>query len=356
MKKLLVSFLFSMLATNPLLAMTPNEAGTISTDGTLIRTLVGTEGRYNSLEQVYKITVPRTDLNITINGIKIAPAMGLTSWVTFKKLDDAKTLLKGNLVLTEDQINTVMQAVIDNHLNVTELHNHLMWESPKVMFMHIEGMGSTQVLAMEMNKVFEAMKLTSDGQGDFPLGEIDATNTTFDQQSIADILGARGVIQDGVYRVVIDRVAKNTMTDFGVTLRTNAKATFAGSNEAAVIDGDLAMQQPNLQKVLTALHKAGISIVAIHQRPINDKVTYVFLHYWGIGKPTELARGLRRALDISQSINEMPTVTANRLLRNALRASYYYVPPVRAITILSNYCHVNFCSSTQKLLMRQNVS
>jgi hypothetical protein len=344
-----------MLATSPAQALMENDTNSISADRTAIQALVGADGKYNALEQVFRITLPRSDLNITINGIKIAPAMGLTSWVTFKKMDDVNTQLKGNLVLTEDQINTVMQAVIDNHLNVTELHNHLMWESPKVMFMHIEGTGNTRVLARAMRKVLDSMNTTSNGQGDFPLGEIDATNTTFDRHNIEAILGAKGVLQDGVYRVVIDRAAKDSQLDFASMPRTNTKATFAGSDEAAVIDGDLAMQQPNLQRVLTELHKAGISIVAIHQRPINDKVTYVFLHYWGIGKPTELARGLRKAVDISQSPNEFPSVTANRILRSAMRTSTY-VPPVHAITILSNYCNRNFCSSTQQLIMRQNIS
>jgi hypothetical protein len=240
-------------------------------------------------------------------------------------------------------------------LNVTELHNHLMWETPKVMFMHIEGTGNTKVLAESFSKVLEAMAKTSDGQGDFPLGEIDATNTTFNLQRMESILGARGVVQDGIYRVVIERAARTFSPEVGPTLSTNTKVTFAGSNEAAVIDGDLAMQQPNLQKVLTELHKAGISIVAIHQRAINDTTTAVFLHYWGIGKPTELAKGLRKAIDISQSPTEAPSMTANRLLRNALKAQSY-VPPVRAITILGNYCNRNFCSSTQKLILRQNLS
>jgi hypothetical protein len=353
MKKLIFSFLFSMLATNPLFAM--DQSATIAGDSSLIKTIIGAEGKYNSMEQIYKITLPRSDLNITINGIKISPAMGLSSWVTFKKLDDATTILKGNLVLTEDQINSVMQVVIDNHLNVTELHNHLMWESPKVMFMHVEGTGNTKVLAESFSKVLESMKQTSDGQGDFPLGEIDATNTTFDTRQMENILGARGVIQDGIYRVVIERAARTFSPEVGPTLSTNTKATFAGSNEAAVIDGDLAMQQPNLQKVLTELHKAGISIVAIHQRAINDKTTAVFLHYWGMGKPAVLAKGLRKAIDISQSPTELPSVTANRLLRSALKAQSY-VPPVRAITILSNYCNSNFCSSSQQLIMRQNLS
>jgi hypothetical protein len=355
MKKLLLSFLFSMLATNPVFAMDMEQAGTIQGDTTLIKTIIGTQGKYDALEQTYKVTLPRSDLNITINGIKISPAMGLSTWVTFKKLNDVNTILKGNLVLTEDQINSVMQAVIDNHLNVTELHNHLMWETPKVMFMHIEGTGNTKVLAESFSKVLEAMAKTSDGQGDFPLGEIDATNTTFNLQRMESILGARGVVQDGIYRVVIERAARTFSPEVGPTLSTNTKVTFAGSNEAAVIDGDLAMQQPNLQKVLTELHKAGISIVAIHQRAINDTTTAVFLHYWGIGKPTELAKGLRKAIDISQSPTEAPSMTANRLLRNALKAQSY-VPPVRAITILGNYCNRNFCSSTQKLILRQNLS
>lgn len=307
MKKFIISFLFSALITSPSFAtvLTPLIMPEVALNTSVIQRVLNAQGKFDS-EQNFKISIPRDDLNITVNGVKIAAAMGLTSWVSFKKIDDQTTEMHANLVLTEDQINSVMQSAIDNHLNVVELHNHLMWESPKVMFMHVEGTGNTKVLAQAVARVFDKVRETSAGQGDFPIGEIDATNTTFNQRKMENILGVHGKIADGVYHVTIDRQASVALDDMeGFAGRTNAVATFAGTEEAAVLDGDLAMQQPNLQKVLTALHKSGISVVAINQRVVNDKTTYVFLHYWGIGKPTDLAYGLRAALDASQKKIEL---------------------------------------------------
>jgi hypothetical protein len=329
MKKLIISFLFSALMTNPIFAaaITPLFTPETSLNTAMIQRLVGAQGKFDS-DQNYKISLPRDDLNITVNGVKISAAMGLTSWVSFKKVDDLTTEMQANLVLTEDQINSVMQEAIDNHLNVVELHNHLMWESPKVMFMHIEGTGDTKTLATAVAKVFDKVKETSAGQGDFPIGEIDATNTTFNQRKLENILGARGKISDGVYHVSIDRQPKDAIGD-AFAARTNAAATFAGTEEAAVLDGDLAMQQPNLSKVLTALHKAGISVVAINQRMVNDKTNYVFLHYWGIGKPGDLAKGLRNALDASQQLAELTPaeVTASKL-KSITMSPALVIPPI----------------------------
>lgn len=302
------------------MAMVPTNNSGLDTAS--LQRIIGAVGVYDPQEKTYRISIPRDDLNILVNGIHLTPAMGLTSWITFKKVND-EVEMKGNLVLTEDQINPVMQAAIENHLDVTELHNHLMWESPKVMFMHIEATGNPIRLANEMNSVFAKMKDTANGNGgDFPIGEIDTSNTTLSKHRIESILGARGQSKDGVYKIVIDRKTASDASDeedAANIFHSNIAATFAGSDEAAVLDGDFAMQSPNLQKVLSALHKAGISIVAIHERTINDKTRIVFLHYWAIGKPGELARGLRNALDVSQQPMGLNIFAQDQILKD-LRA------------------------------------
>jgi hypothetical protein len=267
----------------------------------MIERVTGFKGVFNSKDNIYKISVPRNDLNIVVNGVKLTSAMGLTSWVAFKNTPDF-TAVKGNLVLTEEQVNSVMFTAIENNLNVTELHSHYLWESPKVVFMHIEGEGDTKKLALAVNKVFAKIKETSQGNGDFPIAVIDTANSTLSPKKIEMILGSKGALTEGVYKIRVAKMAKSSaLISADPAQGANASATFAGSDDEAVLDGDIAMQPPQLQKVLFALHKAGISIVAINQRLINDKTRYVFLHYWGVGKTAELAHGLRAALDASVS-------------------------------------------------------
>jgi hypothetical protein len=275
----------------------PKKPNSFST--AMITKLTGIKGKFDSKENVYKIFIPRNDLNIVVNGVKLTSAMGLTSWVAFKNTPDY-TSVKGNLVLTEEQVNSVMFTAIENNLNVTELHNHYLWESPKVIFMHIEAEGDTKKLAEAVGKVLTKISESGKGNGDFPLAVIDTANTTLSPRKIEMILGAKGALTNGVYKIRIAKLATNTGTlPADPTKGANTSAIFAGSDDEAVMDGDIALQAPALQKVLLALHKAGISIVAIHQRMINDKTRYVFLHYWGVGKTSELARGLRTALDAS---------------------------------------------------------
>jgi hypothetical protein len=275
----------------------PKKPNNFST--AMIAKITGVKGVFDAKNNVYKISIPRNDLSIVVNGVKLTSAMGLTSWVAFKNNPDF-TSLKGNLALTEEQVNSVMFTAIENNLNVTELHNHYLWESPKVIFMHIEGEGNTKKLAEAVSKVLAKIKESGQGNGDFPLAVIDTANTTLSPRKIEMILGAKGALTDGVYKIRIAKLAgKNGVLPVDPAKGSNTSATFAGSDDEAVMDGDIAMQAPALQKVLLALHKAGISIVAIHQRVINDNTRYVFLHYWGVGKTSELAHGLRAALDAS---------------------------------------------------------
>jgi len=180
---------------------------------------------------------------------------------------------------------------------VTALHNHFFWDSPKVMFMHIGGMGDTAKLAASVGKVFTRIKETSGGKGEKPEADIDPAKTSLEPGKIEAILGMKGDLKDGVYKVVVGRTARMHGTEIGSTMGVNTWAAFAGTDERAVVDGDFAMLESELQGVLKALRGAGIDVVAIHQHMIGDQPRIVFLHYWGVGRTEDLARGLRAALD-----------------------------------------------------------
>ncbi len=264
-----------------------------------IEELTGAQGKYSQGEGVFKVSFPRTDLHITSSGVTITPPMGLTVWAAFKLMGN-HTMVMGDMVLLEDQVNPVMSVALDNGLEVTALHNHFFWDSPKVMFMHIGGMGDPEILTGAVGKVFAKIKETSGGKGEKPFLEIDPSKTTLDPQKIETILGVSGDLKDGVYKVTIGRTTKMNGHEMGNTMGVNTWAAFIGSDDQAVVDGDFAMLESELQSVLKALRNAEINIVAIHNHMTMENPRIIFLHYWGIGSTTNLAKGLKAALDTQQ--------------------------------------------------------
>src|SRR5881296_758423 len=291
------------------LALVGNVLSGLAAEGKLdtakIEQLTGAKGELNEKEGVFTVRVPRTDLQVTTAGVKMNPAMGLTSYAAFKKAG-SKTMVMGDTTLLEDQVNPVMSVALENGLEVTALHNHFFWDSPKVMFMHIGGMGETEKLASAVGKVFAKIKETSGGKGEKPEADIDPAKTSLDAGKIEAILGFKGELKDGVYKVVVGRTARMHGSEIGNTMGVNTWAAFAGADERAVVDGDFAMLESEVQGVLKALRGAAIDVVAIHQHMIGDQPRIVFLHYWGVGRTQELARGLRKALDRTASSRMAP--------------------------------------------------
>ncbi len=261
-----------------------------------IEELTSAKGKFNEKENVFKVSFPRSDIDVISSGVKITPPMGLTVWAAFK-LMGSHTMVMGDMVLLEDQVNPVMSVALDNGLEVTALHNHFFWDSPKVMFMHIGGMGDPETLAGAVGKVFAKIKETSGGKGEKPFLEVDPSKTTLDSKKIEAILGVTGDLKDGVYKVTIGRTITMHGQEMGNTMGVNTWAAFIGSDDKAVVDGDFAMLESELQSVLKVLRGASINIVAIHNHMTMENPRIIFLHYWGIGTTTDLARGLKTAMD-----------------------------------------------------------
>ena len=265
-------------------------------DSAKIEQLTGAKGELNEKEGVFIVRVPRTDLQVTTAGVKMNPAMGLTSYAAFMKAG-ANTMVMGDTTLLEDQVNPVMSAALDNGLEVTALHNHFFWDSPKVMFMHIGGMGDEEKLASAVGKVFAKIKDTSGGKGEVPKADLDPAKTSLDPKNIESVMGMKGQMASGVYKITIGRTTKMGGHEIGNAMGINTWAAFVGSDQQAVVDGDFVMLEPELQSVLKALRHSGINIVAIHNHIEGDSPRIVFLHYWGVGPTTDLAKGLKSALD-----------------------------------------------------------
>jgi len=271
-------------------------------DTVRIEALTGAKGAFDEKEGVFKVSVPRTDLAVIAAGVRVTPPMGLTSWAAFKRAG-GHTIVMGDLVLLEDQVNPVMSAALDAGLEVTALHNHFFWDTPKVMFMHIGGRGDESVLASAVGRVLARIAATAGGKGDAPRAEIDPARTTLDPRRIDTILGRKGGSSAGVYKIVIGRPARMHGHEIGAAMGVNTWAAFAGSDAQAVVDGDFAMIEGELQGVLKALRGGGIQVVAIHHHMTGEEPRIVFLHYWGLGRTDDLARTLRAALDQTRHEN-----------------------------------------------------
>lgn len=293
--KLVVSILaIAFLITFTIAALSNAAQGRL--DVARIEQLTGVKGELNEKEGVFTVRAPRTDLQVTTAGVKMNPAMGLTSYAAFMKAG-ANTMVMGDTTLLEDQVNPVMSAALDNGLEVTALHNHFFWDSPKVMFMHIGAMGDEEKLASAVGKVFAKIKDTSGGKGEVPKADLDPAKTSLDPKNIESVMRMKGQMASGVYKITIGRTTKMGGHEVGNAMGINTWAAFVGSDQQAVVDGDFVMLETELQSVLKALRAAGINIVAIHNHIEMESPRIVFLHYWGVGPTSNLAKGLKTALD-----------------------------------------------------------
>lgn len=263
--------------------------------------LTGAKGAYTAEEDVYRVAFPRTDLKVTIENRLASPFMGFSSWAAFTpSTHGGSTMVMGDIVLLQDEVSPAMSAALDNGLEVTALHNHFFYESPRVMYMHIGGDGEPEKLASAVKKVIDAQRAVRSGAPEpataFPGGPVPATNT-ITSAPLDQIFGVKGETNSGMYKMTIGRSAKHHGKSIGKQMGVNTWAAFAGADETASVDGDFAMLEGELQGVLKALRRAGIHIVAIHNHMTQEEPQYVFLHYWGKGPAKQLAEGLKAALD-----------------------------------------------------------
>jgi hypothetical protein len=276
------------------------QGHSVDLDIAKIEQLTGLKGTLDKAENVFKVSQPRSDLNVTVAGVKMIPAMGLTSWAAFKPAG-RQVMVMGDLVLQEDQINPVLSTALDNGIEVTALHNHFLWDTPKVMFMHIGGTGDSEKLAIAVGRLFEAIQSTAGSKSAAPSASVDAVKTSLDPKAIESIIGAPVEKTGDVYKVTIGRTTKMAGHEAGKAMGVNTWAVFAGSDEQASVDGDFAMRESELQGVLKALRTASINITAIHNHMSGETPSIVFLHYWGTGPANDLARGVKSALDAQKA-------------------------------------------------------
>ena len=265
-----------------------------------IEEITGLKGALTEQEGAFKVTSPRADTKVSVDGWSMPPFMGLTSWASFQAGQGDKAMVMGDLVLFQDEVNPVLSELLDSGLEVTALHNHFFFDDPKVYFMHIGGEAPLEQLAKGVRRALDRVKETRakspvppSGFGGPPMPQTSAITG----KTVEDGLGAKGQANNGMFKVVIGRTAKAPCgCEIGKEMGVNTWAAFAGTDDNAVVDGDFAMLESELQEVLKALRKADINIVAIHHHMAGETPRYLFLHYWGRGRVDALTRGLKAAL------------------------------------------------------------
>jgi hypothetical protein len=261
-----------------------------------VLTTLGRQGDFK--DSVLKVNIPRGDLQVTVANVKTPTPFGFGGWIAMTKGTGGTEVMMGDLVLTQDQVNPVMSALLDNGLQVTALHNHFFWDQPHLFFMHVHGSGTAAELA---KKVKPALDLITKAPGSTPASAAPAAKPAdLDTAKLAEIAGHQGEQNGAVYKITVGRDDLK-ITEMGAPINArmglNTWAAFVGTNENAAIAGDVAMLASEVQPVLKALRKNGLDVVAIHQHMLGTQPTIYFLHYWGTGPAGKLAAGFKAALD-----------------------------------------------------------
>jgi hypothetical protein len=262
----------------------------------VVTAAIGRPGGLQS-DSVMRFSFPRTDLNITLDGTRLRPSFALGTWIAFKKLNGGAAMVMGDLVLTEKEVSAVMSSLLESGLVMeTALHNHLIGESPRVMYMHIHADGDASHIATALRAAL-AKSGTPIAAVTNPAGTVPID---LDTARIARILGFSGKANDGVYQVSVPRAERIQMgpveipRSMGVSTAINFQST---GNGTAAITGDFVLTAGEVPKVISALRRNGITVTALHNHMLVETPRLFFMHFWAKDDVVKLATGLRAALD-----------------------------------------------------------
>jgi hypothetical protein len=289
-----MSFLRSAaVAALVLVGSTPSFAQT-PPDYQAVLTALGRAGDFK--DGVLKVNIPRSDLKVVIGQRSAPTPFGFGGWVALTKGTTGTDVMMGDLVLTEDEVNPVMSALLDNGLEVTAVHNHFFWEQPRIFYMHVHGTGTPADLAKRLQPALALIPKPAAAAAPAPAPALGAIDTA----ALVKIVGQEGEQSGPVYKITIGRPDID-LRDHGARINArmglNTWAAFTGSDADAMVAGDVAMLASEVTPVLKALRSNGINVVAIHHHMTGTSPTIFFLHYYGTGNASKLATGVRAAVD-----------------------------------------------------------
>jgi hypothetical protein len=257
---------------------------------------------------VAKVSYPRSDVKVDVDGWTMPPFMGLTTWAGFTpgQAPGVEAMIMGDMVLFEDEVSDVMSAALKGGLKVTALHNHFAFDKPHVYFMHIGGEGKVDALGKAFRAALEAMKAVrskSPQPKDRFEGPAIPAKSAIDGAKVEAAIGRKGTAKDGMVKVTVGRAATQAACGckLGKAMGVNTWAAFAGTDDNAVVDGDFAVTEDEMQPVLKALTAAGIHVVAIHHHMTGEEPRILFLHYWGRGSTDSLGSALKGAIALTKT-------------------------------------------------------
>jgi len=245
-----------------------------------------------------KFGMPRKDLNVTLDGTQIKPGLALGAWAGFKG-SGSNSMVMGDLVLTEDEVEPVMLKLQQSGIQITALHNHLLGESPHVMYMHIEGHGEAAKLATYLHDALALTKTPAATPASATPSAID-----FDTAQVDSAMGRKGKNNGGIYQFGVPRAEKITddglevPPSMGVATAINFQPTGNGN---AAITGDFVLLGSEVNPVMQTLRENGISVTAVHSHMLMENPRLYFMHFWANANAVQLAKGLRAALDKTNS-------------------------------------------------------
>jgi hypothetical protein len=249
---------------------------------------------------VHKYGLPRSDLKITVDGVAIKPTLALGSWIGFMPMGEG-AMFMGDLVLTENEIEPVMKRLIDDGIEITAIHNHLLRTSPAVFYMHVGGQGDPVKLAQTLHAAL-ALSQTPFAAATPAPAAVAAPSIELDTAAVDSALGAKGTINGGVYQFNIPRaesISEGGMSlppSMGTAIAINLQPTGAGK---VATTGDFVLLGKEVNPVLKALRNNGIEVTALHSHMIDDSPHLFFMHFWANDDVAKVTHGLRAALDLA---------------------------------------------------------
>jgi len=291
MKKL---YLLGLLA-----SALPAAAQTMPADYDAVLKTLGKQGDFKT--GVLKVNIPRNDIKVTIDGIATPTPFGFGGWLAMTKGTGSNDVMMGDLVLLEDEVNPVMSALLSNGLEVTALHNHFFFETPRLFYMHVHGHGKAAELAKMAKPALDLIgKGTQQHQSSVSGSTSNVSAGQIDTANIAKLVGHEGEQNGQVFKITVgrdDNDLKEMDAPINARMGLNTWAAFFGSDANAEIAGDVAMLANEVSPVLRALRANGLNVVAIHNHMIGGAPMIYFLHYWGTGPSEKLANGFKAALN-----------------------------------------------------------
>jgi hypothetical protein len=248
---------------------------------------------------VFRISLPRSDLQVTLRGVTLKAGFALGSHVEFMAMGNG-AMAMGDLVLTEDEVSPVMLKLQQGGIEITALHNHLLGESPHVMYMHIQGRGDPAKLAEAIHAALALSKTPFSA----PPGGTPNESVDLDTKQLDQLIGRGGKANGGIYQYSIPRAEKITSEGMelppamGVATAINFQPTGGGQ---AASTGDFVLLASEVNPVARALRDNGIEVTALHSHSLTDEPRLFYMHFWAADDALKLARGLRAALDKTNS-------------------------------------------------------